>query len=447
MPKWSRRWPAKPILGGFESHRCLHFLNAVMLSFKTSIDLSTPCSNNLSNTVTDPQAHSREDAFSARLCKPERKNIRVVGPLRNDSADRDEVAVAASTECTRSGALALLLSSALFTMVPYWQHRAEQVALVKYVALRLSLAGATETLDGSVNWQTYKSSNPSAESETIAHLLKVKVTGKPVGTTTTAPARAEASAPGVPNPPTGVKVSIASGIDEMPVIADLLVRLDDSNLLTKSRQVSIFYNYSIFRWAIKRRNLLVPRLGATSGGVLWEGVPDPNAPANFVPSYGSELLLNNLTVRDVRALASFELPLVSDTTSIGLSGEREIEITPGSLPRTLYLGTLCAEGFLLFLIIYFGAFTREAASGESFPVRGTLFGAFAGSTATRVVFAFALFVPALSSWTVLWLSRRWPFAVSAGLITLSVFAIFHVLQRKRYFGNFSVSTKFRRRLR
>lgn len=369
--------------------------------------------------------------------------------MRNDSADRDEVAVAASTECTRSGALALLLSSALFTMIPYWQHRAEQIALVKYVALRLSLAGATETLDGSVNWQTYKSSNPSAESETIAHLLKVKVTGKPVGTTTTtAPARAEASAPGVPDTPTGVQVSIALGIDEIPVIADLLVRLDDSDLLTKSRQVSIFYNYSILRWAIKRRNLLVPRLGAMSGGVLSEGVPDPNAPDNFVPQYGSELLLNNLTVRDVRALASFELPLVSDTTSIGLSGEREIEITPGSLPRTLYLATLCAEGFLLFLIIYFGAFTREAASGESFPVRGTLFGAFAGSPATRVVFAFALFVPALSSWTVLWVSRRWPFAVSAGLITLSVFAIVHVLQRKRYFGNFSqLSAKFRRRLR
>ncbi len=69
-------------------------------------------------------------------------------------------------------------------MIPYWLHRAEQVALLNYVALRLSLEGAVETLDGSVNWKTYRASNPEAESMTIAQLLKVEVHGAPLPTRT-----------------------------------------------------------------------------------------------------------------------------------------------------------------------------------------------------------------------------------------------------------------------
>jgi hypothetical protein len=368
--------------------------------------------------------------------------------LKSDSSARDEGAVAASAVCARSGAFVLLLSLALFTMIPYWQHRAEQIALVNYVALRLSLEGAVETLDGSVNWKTYRASNPEAESKTIAQLLKVEMHGTPMPPSTSIeqkePQASRGNAavpPGAPgyrlSPPTNLQLTTTSTIDEMPVIADLLVKLDDSQLLTKSRNVSIFYNYSIFRWAIKRNTLLSRNIWTPSGGVVWESAPNPNPPDNFVPSWGKDYVLNNFTIQDIRELASFELPQLSDTTSLGVGGEKEIDISPGSLPRTLFAATLCAECLLLFVIIYFGAFAREAASSESFPHAGTLFGAFAKSRGTVFVFGIALCVPVIASLGILVVSRKWEFLLLSVLIGFAIYWVFRVLQVKRYFGDFA----------
>ncbi len=389
------------------------------------------------NVVSDPKLLS--DLLS--------KQVNLANDPRNGSAVPAEASIAASATCARSGAFALLLSLALFTMIPYWQHRAEQIALANYVALRLSLAGAVETLNGSVNWKTYRVLNPEADLMTIAQLLKVQVTGTPVpqGTPT---GKKEATvsggsvavprgAPGYrPAPPTNLQLSITSTIDEMQPIVDLLVKLDDSQLLTKSRNVSIFYNYSIFRWAIKRNTLLMRNVGPTSGGVVWQAQPDPNAPDNFVPSWGKEPVLNNLTMEGVRELASFELPQLSDTTSIGVTGEKEIDISPGSLPRTLFAATLCAECLLLFVIIHLGAFAREATSSELFPVAGTLFSAFAKSSGTLFVFGVALCVPLIASLGILLVSRKWEFLLLTALIGCAIYWIFCVLQRKRYFGEF-----------
>jgi len=362
----------------------------------------------------------------------------------------DEAAVAASATCTRSGAFALLLSVALFTMVPSWVHRGEQLALVEYVTLRLSLAGAIEMLDGSINWKIYLASNPEAESKTVAELLKVQVRSAPSPPVKSAASEASAAvprrAPGYrPAPPTNFQISAISPIEAIPQIADLLVKLDDSQLLTKSRNVSIFYNYSIYRWAIKRETL-ASRNMASSGGVLGESPPDASAPANFVPPWGRELLLNNLTIKDVRQLASYELPQLSDTTSIGVTGEREIDVSPGSLPRTLFAATLCAESLLLFVIIFFGAFAREAASSESFPVPGTVFSAFAKSRWTLGVFATALCVPMVASSGVLLVSRNWEFLLLSVLICCAVCWTFYVLQQKRYFGDYSWVARALRRV-
>jgi hypothetical protein len=360
---------------------------------------------------------------------------------RNLSGVSAEAAVAASATCARSGAFALLLSLALFTMIPYWLHRAEQIALVNYVALRLSLVGAVETLDGSVNWKIYRASNREADSMTIAQLLKVQVHSSPVPPTTSngqkEPIVSGSGPPRgargwIPAPPAGLE--ILSPINEMQVIADLLVSLDDSQLLTKSRNASVFYNYSIFRWVIKRSLLLSRNLVGSSGGVALESAPAPNSPDNFVPSWGKEAMLNNLTMQDVRELASFELPQLSDTTSIGVSGEKEIDISPGSLPRTLFAATLCAECLLLFVIIHLGAFAREAAFSEAFPVAGTLFSAFAKSGGTLLVFGLALCVPFIASLGILIVSRKWEFLLLTALIGCAIYWIFCVLQRKCYFG-------------
>ncbi len=356
----------------------------------------------------------------------------------------DEAAVAASATCARSGAFALLLSLALFTMIPYWLHRAEQIALANYVALRLSLAGAVEALDGSVNWKTYRSSNAEADSMTIAQLLKVQVHSSPKPPTSSTGQKEPPVPRGTPgrrpDPPTNFQVSFASTIDEMQVIADLLVKLDNSQLLTKSRNVSTFYNYSIFRWAIKRNTLLMRNVAPAFGGVVWQAQLD-RVPDNFVPSWGKEQVLNNLTMKDARELASFELPQLSDTTSIGASGEKEIDISPGSLPRTLFAATLCTECLLLFVIIHLGAFAREAASSESFPVAGTVFSAFAKSGGTLFVFGIALCVPLIASLGILLVSRKWEFLLLTVLIGFAIYWVFRVLQVKRFFGDFAWMTR------
>jgi len=169
---------------------------------------------------------------------------------------------------------------------------------------------------------------------------------------------------------------------------------------------------------------------------VWQAQPDPNAPDNFVPSWGKEPVLNNLTMEGVRELASFELPQLSDTTSIGIGGEKEIDISPGSLPRTLFAATLCAECLLLFVTIYFGAFAREAASSQSFPVAGTLFSAFAKAGGTLFVFGIALCVPVIASLGILLVSRKWEFLLLTMLTGSAVYWIFRVLQQKHYFGDF-----------
>ncbi len=359
---------------------------------------------------------------------------------KNAAGQLDQAAIAASATCTRSGAFALLLSVALFTMIPYWLHRADQIALANYVALRLTLQGAVETLDGSVNWKIYRGSNPEAESMTIAELLKVHLHGTPQpATSLTGQKEPQVSGGGTavprgaPAPPTNLQAFTDAVIDEMPGIADLLVKLDDSQLLTRSRNASLFYNYSIYRWAIKRHILLMRNFGTSPGGVVWKRTADLNPPDNFVPSWGRDPLLTNLTIKDVRELAPFELPQLSDTTGIGGRDEKEIDISPGSLPRTLFAATVCAECLLLFVIIYFGAFAREAILSKSFPVAGTLFSAFARSGGTLLVFGVVLCVPVVGSLGILLVARKWEFLLLTVMISSAVYWVFRVLQHKPYF--------------
>jgi hypothetical protein len=89
-----------------------------------------------------------------------------------------------------------------------------------------------------------------------------------------------------------------------------------------------------------------------------------------VSSLGRELLLDCLTLHDIRELADFELPTIPDTTKFGVRGEREVDVSPGSLPRDLYLASLFAQAFMIFVLVYFNAFAREAVSSANFPAGG-----------------------------------------------------------------------------
>ena len=50
------------------------------------------------------------------------------------------------------------------------------------------------------------------------------------------------------------------GFGEVRQIADYLIELNNSDLLTRSRNASDFFNLSIYRWVLKRDNLIAQNL-------------------------------------------------------------------------------------------------------------------------------------------------------------------------------------------
>ncbi|MGP0021299.1 MAG: hypothetical protein ACLPHP_22205 [Candidatus Sulfotelmatobacter sp.] len=370
---------------------------------------------------------------------------------------------AASAACIRSGAFALLLSLALVLLIPIWREEPRYAALRVYVAGRFNLALAVDSLDDSESWKKYKSSDEGAESLSIAQLregiwvtassTKVEPQSKVVAV---APKNIQSSgAPGshpAIAPPTGLSASYAMGVPEADRIADSLQTLNDSDILTRTRQVSNYFNFSVARWANKRGALayknVLRGLGTPCSPKELEVPLKAEKPQLFVPALTSEVLLNCLNVGDVQELAHFELPTVSNPMELGGRVGPMIEMAPGSLPgRTIDLeaATFTVQGLLFFVVMYFGAFVRDAVTSSVFPVSGTLFGAFSKSRSTLIVLFLALWTPLAISVVVASISRRWIFAVWALFIGLAVLSVHRVLARKSYFRRLDPRLMFRDR--
>ena len=182
-----------------------------------------------------------------------------------------------------------------------------------------------------------------------------------------------------PAPPSLVHVTVTNimGISEAPRILGALTKLNDSDILTRTRQVSNFFEFSLVRWLNKRngyafRNALT---GICTQGEL-EAPPKGDNQAHFAPALTEEALMKCLTVHDARELARFELREVSNSIQLGGRIGPLVEIAPGSLPRgsvELYSATIAAQILLFFVVVYFAAFTREAVASRVFPAPGTLF--------------------------------------------------------------------------
>ena len=169
-------------------------------------------------------------------------------------------------------------------------------------------------------------------------------------------------------------MAVTIGIPEAPRIVDSLIKLNDSEILTRTRQVSNFFNFSLVRWLNKRgalvyRNVLASKCTTKELELPHEG----EKPAEFVPVLTEEALLRCLTVHDVRELAQFEYPTISNPMELGGRIGPVIEIAPGSLPRGSlgpFSATLAAQVLLFFVVVYFGAFAREAVASPAFSSTG-----------------------------------------------------------------------------
>lgn len=356
----------------------------------------------------------------------------------NESNDATKADTTASDACTRSGTFALALSVVLFILLTSWAHRPSEVALAQYLAYRYDLSLYVERLDANPVWNTFKKSH-EVEDTPIGKLpnnVSVISQGSPtaaVEKTTEHPAIPHPPPGWRPQPPTGLTVTQQIEIPEISEIVDIVKRLSDSKLLTESRRYSNFFSFSIERWA-QRRAGLIYRNSVNFGCATNEiEVPHKGKTSDeFVPELNNDVLLECLYLGDVRELSEFEQPVMTNPDQIGGHIGRDIDIVPGALPREPYTASLVTELFLFFVLIYFGAFTREATLSERFPVQGTLFSAFSRSRWTLSGMFLALFTPVFASLAVAIESRRPWLWVGTVFILIAVCSIFSTLNRKSY---------------
>jgi len=335
--------------------------------------------------------------------------------MPDDSATTPEpskVDTAASNACARSGGFGLLLSTALVLLIPYWIQRPNEIALGRYIMARSNLAFQIDALDTNQIWQVYKTSHETAELTPISQLIDVDVpvTFTSVGKATKPPnvqkmqnaPPSPQTNPFVPNAPTGLGVVAHT---TAPIV----------------------------RWVQKRSDLIYRRVIANSCAPELE-VPNKTKGSDyFIPTMAKDALLNCLTISDIRELAHFELPTFSDPAQLQGRVQSEVQVNPGTLPRDLLSASIVAQMLLLFVIMHFAAYAREAVLSAQFPARGTLFGAFSQSRWTLLVLLLAIWTPLVASIAVAVTSRNWILAGCSVLICGAVLLVYLTLQKRSYF--------------
>jgi hypothetical protein len=400
--------------------------------------------------------------------------------------------VAASDACTRSGTFALGLCLVLLLLIPSWLSRPSEIALRRYVVYRWLLTVRLDGLDNDPFWQSYRDTDPSAETKPVASLLgplwipapeqSQRPDGRPVppgqknfaipasnfnnqtGNTPTmqekentapptlsaSPATSPKSNP-LPKPkragklgrlilppaPTGLTavVSMNAAVPEIADIAETLKNLNGTGLLTDSRAYSTFFEFSIGRWSQRRSEFVYRNMvaGRCPAGRIERPFKKP-VKGDFVPEIEADALLSCLTLADVRELAAYEAPPVENADQIGGRIGKDVDVDLGKLPKGVVPASIAAEALLLFTLIYFLAFLTEASSSEAFPLPGTLFGAFSKSRITVAVLILATCLPAASTLAVAIASKSWLSFVGSGLTLLASGMILTVLNHRSYFA-------------
>jgi hypothetical protein len=346
----------------------------------------------------------------------------------------------------------LLLSVALLLMVSPWLEQPNYAALRLYLAYPLSLASEVDRLDDDPLWQKFKAAHESADSMSIQELLEASVVvseskapdtpkSKRTPNLRHPPISGGVASRSIPAAPTGLSVSVSEHLQQMQTIAEMLKGLNDSDILTHSRRVSNFFEFSIVRWVQKRNGLANRNQIETSCFAQYLGAPTQGyKPSDFIPALQNDGMLKCLTLRDVTELAHTELPAFTIPPQLGERVGGQIDVTPGSLPHDLYAASVLAQLLLFFVMTYFCAFASEAASSPGFPAPGTLFSAFSRSRSTLFIFSFATFVPLLASTLVCWSSwasisvlRRLSLVGCMTFVALASFSMQLVFWEKSYF--------------
>lgn len=301
-----------------------------------------------------------------------------------------------SIACTRAGLVALLLSAMAIAMLQPLEKTRQLDSVLRYYSMRLRMQDRLDQLNTDPVWSFLKTSTvgENASKEwTLAQLLEYKVLEDNnsefrVKPTESAPKPSEKTKSKVPRssanliPPTApqnLSVFMERTIEPIHDTALTLTELDDDALLTTARLYSQQYNRSIYRWMLLRYKL-------TSQSTT-KIVPPPSTTRD---------MLKYLRLPQIIELVNYE-PAKEADADLLLKEQASLMLPSVGLSLTALRATSFVEMALVLMALYFWLYYREARSSENFPAPATLFGVFARTQLSRIIFSLLLMVPPVAA--------------------------------------------------
>ena len=357
--------------------------------------------------------------------------------------EMSDYGIRCSTACTRAGLATLLLSAVAITMLQPLDKTRELDSVLRYLSLRLAMQERLNQLAADLVWKYLKNSplgHAATKDWPLRQLIKFEVeddggslraktiiapptsseTKKPEGKTAlslqpsrppvpTAPPNAPSTVPAPskvpatptgprtspltpPAPPSNIKILIERGIEPIRDIASSLVGLGNGKLLSTARNYSNQYNRSIYRWALLRSQLMcrnnpscVP-LFSSSRAVGNLSVGDVT----------ETMVLDYLKFRDIFEMINYEPVRESDLDQL-LKEQASLTFPSVGLSITAIRAASLVEMALVLMALYFWLYYREAKQSPNFPAQATLFGVFARTTLSRILFNILLLIPPVAA--------------------------------------------------
>ncbi len=311
--------------------------------------------------------------------------------------------VRCSNSCTRAGLTALLLSAIAISMLqPLTQGRA-LIALGKYISSRFNLESYLNELDVDPCWKQFKAKSPNHDPEKSNLSLPLKYECESGPTSFLVPSTAFSlfasswqsnvfaqDAP--PAPPTNIKA--LQSIFLIYEIANTLTELGDGKLLALARSYSFRYDNSIYKWSDFRYRLIAQN---KHKGDIPIYIKTKDYGEYYVGTYERDELINYLTLENIRELSKYEMPNMSEVEGLSnKSGRFNLPWNMVSLDASS--AAIFVEFALLFALIYFWLYQREAKISPYFPLGGTLFAVFRRTNVSRVVFKILVAIPPIAAW-------------------------------------------------
>ncbi len=282
-------------------------------------------------------------------------------------------------------------------------------------------------LDADPMWKAFKASDLGKEASkawTLAQLLGYRVESSFAIEIPESSAKESLEShdkserdPRLPTAPNAVGISKRVLIGPLHSLAEMLEKLGDGDLLAQARHYSFRYNRAIFKWG----NLLFQLVRGSIETSEQDFNRYRSKESYYVPTYSRDILLNNLTLPEIRTLIIFEMPRSSDIDDF-YKDNAKVTLPWIGMPLGLASGTLFVEIGLLISTIYFWLYYREAQLSNNFPAKGTLFGVFFRTRFSIIMFELFVAIPAIAA-SLLAFRSFWITPVNAFLAVLVLLAV------------------------